>query len=99
MFGVSAGMSPPATPKTNMTTTTTEYVIRQTRSFYGPTTERSLVTGDNGEALTFGSDAEAKAHIEELDAETYHTAHNESGRPDYSVLRADKLPAYLAHQL
>lgn len=82
-----------------MTTTTTQFVIRQTRSFYGPKTERSLVTGDSYGAMTFDSAAEAEAYIEQLDDAPYYTAHNESGRPEYKVLRADKLPAYLSTQL
>ena len=82
-----------------MTTTTTAFVIRKTRSFYGPKTERSLVTGDSYGALTFETAAEADAHIAELDEATYYTAHNESGRPEYKVLSTAKLPVYLANQL
>lgn len=79
--------------------TTTAFVIRETRSFYGPKTERSLVTGDSYRALTFPTSAEAKAYIAELDDAPYYTAPNESGRPKYKVLGTAELPAYLANQL
>jgi len=82
-----------------MTTTTTAFVIRQTRSFYGPKTERSLVTGDSYGAMTFETAQAAEDYITELDDAPYYTANNESGRPEYKVLRADKLPAYLSNQL
>jgi hypothetical protein len=79
-------------------TTDTTFVIRQTRSFYGPKTERSLVTWDN-RALNFKTAAEAEAHIADLEGATYYTANNESGRPEYKVISTAKLPAYLANQL
>ena len=82
-----------------MTTTTTAFTIRKTRSFYGPKTERSLVTGDSYGVLTFETAAEAEAHIAELDEAAYYAAHNESGRPQYKAIRTDSLPAYLANQL
>jgi len=82
-----------------MTTTTTAFVIRKTRSFYGPKTERSLVTGDSYGALTFKTATEAEAYIAELDEATYYTSYNESGRPEYKAISTAKLPAYLANQL
>ena len=80
-------------------TTDITFVIRQTRSFYGPKTERSLVTGHSYGALTFATAAEAEAHIAGLDKATYCTAHNESGRPEYKVTSTANIPAYLANQL
>lgn len=78
---------------------TTKYVIRQTRNFYGPQTVRSLMTGDNHNPLIFGTASEARAYITEMESEVYHTAHNESGHPEYKVLNSANLPAYLANQL
>lgn len=77
----------------------TKYVIRQTRSFYGPSYRRGLVARGDGQAITFASRAEALAWIEAADAEVYHQSHNESGRPYYKIMRADRLPAYLAAYL
>jgi len=82
-----------------MTTPTTKYVIRKTRSFYGPKTERSLVTGDNYRPVTFATMSAAKSYITDLDGATYYTANNESGRAEYTAIRTTKLPAYLATQL
>ena len=82
-----------------MTTTTTAFVIRQTRSFYGPKDERSLVTGESYGAITFETREAAQDYIETLDDAPYYTANNESGRPEYKILSADKLPAYLSNQL
>jgi hypothetical protein len=88
-----------STTKSKMTTTTTAFVIRMTRSYYGPKTERSLVTGDSYGALTFETAADAKAYIADLNKATYYTANNESGRPEYKVISTAKLPAYLANQI
>ncbi len=82
-----------------MTTTITQFAIRQNKNFYGPETQRSLVTSDDGYALLFDSKQAAEDHIEMLDDAVYYTSNNESGRPDYAVIRADKLPAYLSNQL
>lgn len=81
-------------------TTNTEYVIRQTRSFYGPSDERSLVMDESGQrAMTFDSPTAARACIEELESGTYHLSHNEASAPEYKVLRADRLPEYLTWSL
>lgn len=84
-----------------MTTTATAptYVIRRTREFYGPSIKRDLVNSDGRGANCFNSPAEARAFIAALDQEVYHTSQNESGRPEYKVLRSDTLPQYLADLL
>lgn len=75
------------------------YVIRQTSTYYGPKAVRSLVTGDDGRAIAFATSGEARAWIEAADADVYRQSHGEYGRPDYKVMRADRLPAYLAAYL
>lgn len=70
--------------------------IKVTRQFYGPEYRKSLVPNqENGAPLLFSSTREAKAHIERLEAETYHLSHNESGRPDYTPIPVAKLPKHL----
>jgi hypothetical protein len=83
-----------------MTATTTDYVIRETRNFYGPSSERSVVMAQSGQrAMTFADPAEARAYVAELERSTYYLAHNESSRPEYKVMRADRLPEYLTWSL
>ena len=69
------------------------YVIKQTREFYGPRTERSLVLGEDFMALTFATRKAAKAWIAEAYGERYYQAHNEYGRPDYKVIALNRLAA------
>jgi len=76
------------------------HVIKSIRSFYGPTTKTSLVKNDeNGMARKFESAAAAREYIKTLEAEVYHTAHNESGRPEYKVSAISSLPQYLKYEL
>lgn len=75
------------------------YVIRATRYFYGKKPVRNLVTGDSCNPLIFCTARDARAYIAEAESEVYHTAHNESGRPEYKVLASANLPNYLANQL
>lgn len=82
-----------------METNKPAYVIKQTRSFYGPTESRSLVTGDDLGAMTFATRADAQEHIDKLDAAVYHLASNEAGRPEYAIRATKALPAYLLNQL
>jgi hypothetical protein len=65
------------------------YAIRVIRRFYGPTTQKSYLQDPHGRdcAATFKTRAEAAAHVEMLDNEVYYTAHNESGRAEYKVVR------------
>jgi hypothetical protein len=81
------------------TLNTIEFVIRETRSFYGPKTVKSLVMGENHRALTFKTAAEAESYIVELNETIYYTASSESGRPEHKAISTAKLPAYLANQL
>jgi hypothetical protein len=76
------------------------YVIVVSREFYGPATRKSLYLRDDGQsARKFATRDAAKAFISDLDGETYHLAHNESGRASYKIARIDALPAYLADQV
>ena len=77
-------------------TVPSQYVVRQTRHYYGPSNERSLVIGDDCRAMRFDTAKAARDHITSLDDAPYYMSHNESGRPDYSVCRVDRLPAFLA---
>jgi len=65
------------------------YAIRITRNFYDPRTEKSYLTNSfqNEDRDEFRFKAEANATVELLDSQVYHTAHNESGRPEYAVVR------------
>ena len=65
------------------------YAIRITRQFFGPRTEKSYLTdGFSGDRRAeFRTRAEADAMVEQLDKAVYYTAHNESGRAEYKVVR------------
>lgn len=65
------------------------YAIRKIRNFYGPRVEKSYVTDgfDGDRRAEFRTRAEAKAVVQQLDGAVYHTAHNESGRAEYRVVR------------
>lgn len=70
------------------------YAIRITRQYFGPKTVKSYVTDGfaplvNGEEqrAEFRTRAEAESLVGQLNDATYHTAHNESGRPEYKVVR------------
>jgi hypothetical protein len=65
------------------------YAIRKTRHFFGPKIEKSYVTdGFQDDARAeFKTRAEADALVKQLDQAVYYTAHNESGRPEYKVVR------------
>lgn len=74
----------------------TGYVIRQTRTYYGPAETKSLVLRDDGQhALTFATLREAREWIDGANSERYYQANNEYGRPEYKILPANRLPAYL----
>lgn len=66
------------------------YAIRTTRHFFAPTADRKSYVTDgfrNDERVEFRTRAEAEAMVRQLDAAMYRTAHNESGRPTYAVVR------------
>lgn len=62
------------------------FAIRQTRHFYGPRTQKSLLIDDDGRELRFATRGAAQAYIETLQEQVYYTAHNESSRPEYRVV-------------
>lgn len=76
-----------------------QYVIRQTRNFYGPSETRSLVAHGDGRAETFETRRAALARIAEFNSGRYVTSHNESSRPGYAVINVNRLPAYLRAQV
>lgn len=72
------------------------FVIRQTRHFYAAADVRTLVLSQScNRAMTFETRADARGWISAKENELYHQAHNEYGRPEYKVLDAARLPAYL----
>ena len=62
------------------------FAIRQTRHFYGPRTQKSLLIDDDGRELRFETRAAAQAYIDQLNDATYYLDHNESGRPEYRIV-------------
>ena len=77
-----------------------QYVIVAKHDYYGPSTERRLVTDDaTGRAAIYASRKDALEAIEDLDDSVYYTSHNESGRPEYKARPLDTLPEYLTWQL
>ena len=77
-----------------------QYVIRADRKFYGPETKSELIVrGYDRQAIKFPSRADAVKFASILDREVYHMAHNESGRPDYSILPVSRVPKFLAWSL
>ena len=66
------------------------YAIRIIRNFYGPKTVKSYVTdnySENGIKTEYRFRAEAESIVKMLNEETYFTAHNESSRPEYHIVR------------
>lgn len=63
------------------------YAICVTRHYYAPqpNTKRRLL--DDHGAEWVGTRAEARAKIRELDGTLYYLSHNESDRPDYTIVR------------
>ena len=64
------------------------FFIIRSRSYYGPIEESRFVeTDDNiGGPMKFQTYAEAQEWIDNEEAETYCTAHNESGAPEYTIV-------------
>jgi len=73
--------------------------IVQTRHYYGPRAERSLVKGDDGRGLIFSRRAEAQAWIDDTEQHVYRLSHGEHGAPDYRIRAVGDLPEYLRGQL
>ena len=63
------------------------YLVKETREFYGPKKTAELVTDYWGDPETFPTREAAQARIAELDAAPYFASHNESSRPEYSVVK------------
>jgi len=62
------------------------YGVLVSRNYYGPRTEHHLASGDHGHALRYETLDDAKEAADKMDEGTYFTAHNESGRPTYTVV-------------
>lgn len=68
------------------------YAIRITRQFFGQADRKSYVTdgfAPNGDEIRaeFKFKAQAEALKAQLEGLPYYTAHNESGAPEYKVVR------------
>jgi hypothetical protein len=71
------------------------YAIRMTRHYHNAPDRKSYVTDEatlsasecTGRRLEFASKAEAIDVAATLDDEVYYTSHDESGRPDYKVVK------------
>lgn len=65
------------------------YAIRKTQNFFGPSTIKTYVTdGFRADSRAeFATKREALACAYMLDDAAYYTAHNESGRAEYRVVR------------
>ena len=68
------------------------YAIRITRQFFGQPDRKSYVTDGfarNGDEVRaeFKFRAEAEMLKSQLEDQTYYMAHNESGAPEYKVVR------------
>jgi hypothetical protein len=68
--------------------TTTSYAICITRNYYGPQSSKNRLIDDDTGSEWIGSRAEAHAKIKELDNAVYYTSSNESGRADYTIVKA-----------
>jgi hypothetical protein len=75
------------------------YAIIEKREFYGPQSVRELLTDVFGMPETFADQKAARAKVRELDGAVYYLAHNESGRPSYTVHRVDRLARRFRDQI
>lgn len=62
------------------------YAVLVSRNYYGPRTEHCLASGNHGHVLRYETLDDAQAAANKMDEGTYFTAHNESGRPTYTVV-------------
>jgi len=72
------------------TTEIITHVVRARRFFYGPEEQTSYQFR--------GTLSECKQWVFGSEAEVYRTAHNESGRPTYRIVRIDSLGKYARAQ-
>ena len=96
-----AGMRPPRKPE-EAPPPVEGYVIRRTRHWYGPDWSDSLIRDEmpgSGAARIFETREAARKWIEEAEDTPYYLDHNEAFRPDYKIVRADRLPKFLAGDL
>ena len=67
--------------------TTNPCAVLISHDYYGPHSEISVATEDNGQREAEFDNAEAaQAWIDEAEEGTYYLSHNESGRPEYKVV-------------
>jgi hypothetical protein len=66
------------------------YAVLITHNYYGPTRRSDAARMDDGRAnvLEFDARSEAQAWIDEVDGGIYVTGNNESGRPDYTIVKS-----------
>lgn len=62
------------------------YAVLVSRHYYGPRTEHHLAWGQRGDVLRYETLDDAQTAADKMDEGTYFTAHNESGRPTYTVV-------------
>ena len=62
------------------------YAILVSRHYYGPRTEHRLARGRRGDVLRNETLDDAQTAADKMDEGIYFTAHNESGRPTYTVV-------------
>ena len=62
------------------------FAIRQTRHFYGPITQKSMLIDEDGGELHFETRSAAQAYIDELNDSIYYLGHHASGRPEYKIV-------------
>ena len=80
----------------------TQYVIRADRNFFGPSIKSELVCNIVdwcSVPAKFDSREKAELFCCDLESSEYHLSHNESGRPDYTVLPLSRVPKFLSASL
>lgn len=69
-----------------ITTDATIFRILQERFFYGPASKFEWVGNDNGQPLEFESEDDAQEWVEKLEDGDYFLSHNESERPQFTII-------------
>lgn len=64
----------------------TTYYVAVIKSYFGPKEDLSFASDERGDRIEFGSAADAREWISEVDSESYVLSHNEASRPDYIVV-------------
>ena len=67
-----------------------KYYIEIKRHYYGPESATNLLRNEMGH-IWEGTYKEAKEEIEAMESAIYYLSHNESGRPDYSIVGVDSI--------